>query len=168
MKEWMMESFEYDLWANRQWIDALLSVSEEHMTGRWATQIEDSGPWPDFPHAPDRSPAILAHILWAQRIWIARCGVTVAPSDPQDLRGWIEPLNESWRRLVDRGDMYERIVYKNTAGVEGRRTLGEIARHVLNHGTHHRGQLRDAAETIPGIAIPNTDLLLFFMRSDRR
>lgn len=166
MKEWMFESLDYDLWANRRWADALSSVSTDLVTGPWAERIGLPNMWPDFPAGGDRTTAIFSHILWAQRIWITRCGVTVALHDSSDARNWIAPLHEAWSRLMDRGDVYDWVDYKNTAGVPGRRTLGEIARHVLNHSTYHRGQLREAAEAVPGLVIPGTDLVSFFISRD--
>jgi len=166
MKEWMFEALDYDLWANGVWAEALADCSIDLVVNPWIGRIGISEPWPDFPKADatDRAAAIFAHILWAQWIWISRCGVTVTGDGSHDARDWMRPLNEAWKRLLDREDVFERITYRNTMGIEGRLTLGEIARHVLNHSTYHRGQLRDAAEGVAGLEIPSTDLLLFFQR----
>jgi uncharacterized damage-inducible protein DinB len=42
----------------------------------------------------------------------------------------------------------------------------EVVRHVINHGTYHRGQLRMLAE-LDGIAWPETDMIFFFRERNR-
>jgi uncharacterized damage-inducible protein DinB len=45
--------------------------------------------------------------------------------------------------------------------------VSDIAAHVVNHGTYHRGQLRERAEADGLDDFPETDLILFFRQIER-
>ena len=42
---------------------------------------------------------------------------------------------------LDEADLGKRVNYKNMHGVDFERTYGDTIFHVLNHGTHHRGEI---------------------------
>jgi uncharacterized damage-inducible protein DinB len=41
-------------------------------------------------------------------------------------------------------------------------TIGEIAHHVINHGTYHRGHLRGLCDAAEFTEFPDTDLIKFY------
>ena len=140
-RESLIEGFDYDLWANRKWLFALESFDGQMFE---ASQV-------------------LEHILFAQRIWIERCGVQVLePSENVPLDGLLELYCRAWQAQLMERPLQEPIAYENLAGVPFVNTLEQIARHVINHGTYHRGHLRGLAAKNPEQPFPETDLIGFF------
>jgi uncharacterized damage-inducible protein DinB len=151
MREWLIDGFRYDLWANRRWAPVA------------AGTLEEVG-WPDssdeIPTEPKaRMADTFAHILWGQRIWLERLGVEVCAEG----LGWLDALHERWISTLSERDPAERIEYRNTKGVPFNRPIGDIAWHMINHGTYHRGQLREIADCA-GLDWPETDFT--FWRSE--
>ena len=52
----------------------------------------------------------------------------------------------------------ETFTYRNLAGVETTRVKWQIFRHIVNHGTYHRGQIANMLRQL-GMKPPSTDLL---------
>lgn len=73
----------------------------------------------------------------------------------------IEANFAAWHSVLSQRDLGEVIHYQNLAGVPQSRALVDIALHVINHGTYHRGQLREMATD----GFPETDFILFAMES---
>lgn len=55
----------------------------------------------------------------------------------------------------------EVVAYRTVAGVPQESAIWEMLRHVVNHGTYHRGQLATMLRQL-GVAPPSTDLILFY------
>jgi len=132
------ETFAYDAWANAEWLSYLGSDS------------------PDLP--------IFAHILAAQRIWLSRCeGVrlesppTIVPSLSE-----IEALRSGWVSVLSANAHDPVVDYHQFNGTARSLPLTGIVRHVLNHGTYHRGELRGLCRARGETGFPETDLSLFF------
>ena len=132
MRVFLSEGLEYDLWANLKWV-ALLN---------------------QLPQAE----AVLRHVLQSQRIWIERClGVESVRPWPDDLEAALRTANEDWKELVRISDPEAFVTYDRN-GKTHFETIEQITRHVINHGTYHRGQLRAYAEDLE---FPETDFILF-------
>ena len=58
--------------------------------------------------------------------------------------------------MVESVALDARVIYHDSQGAEWERTFVEIASHVGNHGTYHRGQLRQLLEEA-GVDFPDTD-----------
>ena len=95
---------------------------------------------------------LYAHIVGASELWFER----VAGGDYKKLAVWPEgwPLAESrrrfeavaqrWRAHLERADAHElarRVEFTNSAGEACADRLDDIVRHLVHHGSHHRGQL---------------------------
>lgn len=131
--------FDYDRWATARWLTAL-------------SGLKNLG----------RAHEILEHMLSAQQIWLSRLGTDIAHGPTNvPLTAVFEGLSREWKRIVEEANLDEVVTYTNTAGEEFRNTIGEIAYHVVNHGTYHRGQLRGLAEAEGFGGFPDTDLILF-------
>lgn len=132
MRDFLIEGFEYDLWANLRWTPIVGQL--------------------------DQAEPILRHVLQSQRIWLARC------LGEESMRAWSDSLdealkaaNEDWIELIRIGDPEAFVTYERN-GKTHFQTIEQISRHVINHGTYHRGQLRNLAE---GMDFPETDFILF-------
>lgn len=136
----LIERFDYDLWANRQWLPTL-------------------GKFKDM----ERAQATFEHILSAQRIWLSRMGVEVSQAGEDmsvgDLLGLV---NRAWKMVLTDGLVEQPVAYQTRSGMELVNTIGQIAAHVVNHGTYHRGQLRGQAQSEGLDKFPETDMILFF------
>ena len=140
LRQDLIERFDYDLWANRQWWTAL---------GR----LKDLA----------RAQATLEHILTAQRVWLSRMGVEVSQaSENLGIDDVAVFVNRAWKMVVTDSALDQPITYRNLAGFEFTNTVGQIANHVVNHGTYHRGQLRGQAHAEGLESFPETDLIVFY------
>lgn len=116
----------------------------------------------------------LAHILWADRIWLSRFGRCDAPSckGNETLTLWPD-----WMALkAERRDMDETLSgwasdlgeaalsrelswYSGAAGRTMSKPVWMLVTHIFNHQTHHRGQVH-AMLTAAGAKPDDTDLFL--------
>ena len=134
----MTDSLDYDLYANRLWLPAVLSKAE----------------------GPER--AIFHHLLSASRIWLMRSnGIspTEAPSVELSEDGLLR-IHDEWARAVATFEYGHEVHYRSLRGDPGSCSFGDIARHVMNHGTYHRGQL-GALFGAAGLDLPETDFISF-------
>jgi len=84
---------------------------------------------------------------------------------------WLDRVNEAkstsfadWHEAVAAIDPDAEIGYKNFSGDYFASSFAQIAWHVVNHGTYHRGQMRQIAES-EGIPWPETDLIFYYRES---
>jgi uncharacterized damage-inducible protein DinB len=132
----LLELFEYDFWAN----------------SRWLAYLEQKG-WPE----PDAG--IFRHALSAQKIWALRC----QGASPSEMPV-VEPTPESLKDLLA---LWKQEILRPNHVVEYRRTTGEemwssrdhIAKHVVNHGSYHRGELRALCRSRGDDDFPETDFI---------
>jgi uncharacterized damage-inducible protein DinB len=135
----LVEGWNYDLWANTIWREA-------------AEKMPD----------PKRPKEVLEHMAWAQTTWISRLRHDFAlPTGTLEER--FKLLNDTWIETVRTDDLRRIVDYKNTSGTAYRRELGAVCRHVIDHGTYHRGQLRGLAELQGWSDFPETGLNGFFI-----
>ena len=118
---------------------------------RWANQR-----WLPIVEADEALRPVFCHILNAQAIWFRR----VADQDfvlPDNLADQINANHAAWHSLISSRDLNDVVHYRNLAGVPHECPLDEIFMHVINHGTYHRGQLRQMAPD----AFLDTDYIMF-------
>lgn len=140
LRRFLHTGFEYDLWANRQWLTAL-------------------GGFTDL--LPAQS--VLDHILAAQRIWLERIGAQVpVQTEDTSLADRFGVVTRVWTAVVGTADLDQAITYRTFAGDDYTDSLSRIALHVINHGTYHRGQLRGLAQAEGRTDFPETDLIRYF------
>lgn len=140
LRQDLIERFDYDLWANRQWWTAL-------------GKLKDLA----------RAQATLEHILTAQRVWLSRMGVEVSQaSENLGIDDVAVFVNRAWKMVVTDSSLDQPITYRNLAGFEFTNSVAQIANHVINHGTYHRGQLRGQAQAEGLENFPETDLIVFY------
>jgi len=152
----------YNRWQNRSIYQSADILTDEQ-------RREDKGAFFDSIHTT------LAHILWADRVWMNRFANT-PPTLPEDQQGrgatyedwealkksrasfddkieeWAIGLNEAW--------LAADFTWSNTAGtVTATQPAWRLVTHFFNHQTHHRGQVH-ALITSFGLSIQDTDLFL--------
>lgn len=116
----------------------------------------------------------LNHMLVADRIWRGRIEGfdpaipsldTVLHEDFAELRAAREDEDDRWVALVDAQDaaaLAAPVHYRTMAGSEHATRLGHILAHVVNHGTHHRGQAHGLLSQVP--ADPPPLDLIYYLR----
>jgi uncharacterized damage-inducible protein DinB len=126
----LRRQFAYDAWANREVLAGLRASAGAHPTAR-----------------PRQ---LLAHILSAERLWLARIR-----NQPQSLPVWpdftldqceaqIDELARLWREFLGQlsaAGLSEKVTYKNTKGEPWTSTVEDILTHVVLHSAYHRGQI---------------------------
>ena len=137
--EILKRGFEYDRWANLRWIAHL-------------------GKFRDL----EKPFAVLEHILMAQRIWLERCGVELNMEKVNlPMEELFVQASRAWIDVISDAELDELITYQNFKGEEYIQPLGDIAMHVINHGSYHRGHLRGLAQAEGDSEFPETDLILY-------
>jgi uncharacterized damage-inducible protein DinB len=144
-----LDQLDYTLWANKR---SLASI--------------EALPTPP----PERALNILAHIVSAQYIWLARVtGNDVAlpvwgKLSIAEMHERIPAVHELWKAyLADKTDADISMLsfsYKNSLGQEYTNTLLEILTHFPIHAEHHRGQIAILVRDIGGTPIL-TDYIQF-------
>lgn len=138
MQESLGEMLEYDLWANR----------------RWFLHLQERG----FPE-PDAG--ILRHALAASEIWLRRCegnSPTAMPAPELSERTMVA-LSADWKAVVANIEGNPLVAYRRTNGQALETRFFDIARHVVNHGTYHRGELRGLCRARGDEDFPETDFV---------
>ena len=135
LREELSHQFDYERWANMRWLK---------------------------PAAELGCSPIMIHILQAQIIWLSR--IEGRPAWTPTVENFVADLDRSvrsWQRLMLSADLNQVVHYTTSRGDEFDNTVGEIARHVLNHGTYHRGELRGRAGAAGLESFEDTDYILF-------
>ena len=114
----------------------------------------------------------LNHLAVVDRIWLARVQQEPAPFDRLDtqavadrhrLPSYLAEGVQAWQALLglhDDDSLTQPLVYRNMRGEPQQRSLAEIVTHLVNHGTHHRGQA-SAALSAMGLEVPAMDFIYF-------
>jgi uncharacterized damage-inducible protein DinB len=144
----------YSTWASQRLIDAAFDLDAEKLH-------RDIG-------VPNKSVhGTLAHILMADRVWLAR----IERRTLANPREQIEPVETEWPRILAQwqsladswndADLASVIDYKDMQGNSYQTPLHHIVMHVVNHATLHRGQVMAMFRQL-GAAPPPTDLIFFY------
>lgn len=145
MKSLFRELFEYSHHFNQKWADIFID-SQDKIT--------------------ERSVKLLSHVLNAHDIWNNRIDQQKAPfgvwdiHDLSNLKSIDRANYEQTLKILDRSDLNEIISYKTSRGQPFKNSIRDILFHVINHSTHHRGQIA-ADFRQNGLEPPVTDYIFF-------
>lgn len=135
----LLTLFEYDLWANRLWLPVLDSM-------------------PD----PERAKKVFLHILGCQWSWltVVLSEEEAGPKPTMDFEAELVRFHEAWKDVILNGDPNAFASYSR-----GDQTffqmVSEVAMHVVNHGTYHRGHLRGLMDAAGSDSFEDTDFIKY-------
>ena len=149
---------DYSAWATRRLLDAASELTA-------ADRSRDFG-------TADRSVAgTLLHIFGADRIWLARVLGAGQPNHPgpdfaeiATLRGaWFSLAAEwnAWAETLSDESALAVLSYRDLKGSPWQTPLWQIVLHVVNHATHHRGQVVGFLRAL-GRQPPALDLIAYY------
>jgi uncharacterized damage-inducible protein DinB len=127
MIEHLERMFNYDYWANCEVVRALRNA-------------------PESPEAL----RLLSHILAAEILWFARIKGQPSPlavwpdCTLSECEGMLLEIRADWQEYFSRlkPDKLDNILsYTNSKGESWESSLRDVLLHLINHGTHHRGQI---------------------------
>jgi uncharacterized damage-inducible protein DinB len=141
----------YSGWASRKLLDAALALPEEQQHREFGVSHKSLF-------------GTLEHIFLADRIWLSR---TVDPrvleSQEAFPMAWA-PIQQRWERwasVLTHQEIVRSVDYKDLKGNSHRTPVWQIALHVVNHATLHRGQAMSLLRQL-GAAPPPTDLIFYY------
>src|SRR5579859_5012482 len=150
---------DYTAWASRRLVEAAGALPADQLTR-------------DFGTADRGVLGTLVHVYAADRIWLGRIQGNPPARflDPQtDMRMAVlenewPVLQERWRQwavALDNDSIGKTIDYKDLKGNSYETSLWKIVLHVVNHGTHHRGQVSGFLRSM-GHVPPALDLMAYY------
>lgn len=149
---------DYSAWATARLMASAAALSEEERNRDFKTS--------------DRCVLdTLVHVFAADRVWLARIqGQTRASFIDAEDRNFGR-LQQQWPALHERWKEWaapwtdesaaEMIAYQDMKGNPYRQPLWQIVLHVVNHGTHHRGQAAGFLRAM-GYPPPALDLIAYY------
>lgn len=124
----------------------------------------------DFKTADKSVLGTLVHVFAADRIWLARIGgrppgafVTEADHKLSVLQNDWPALHDRWKKWaagITEENAQSNIAYIDTSGKSWNQPLWELVLHMVNHGTHHRGQVSGFLRAL-GRVPPPIDLAVY-------
>lgn len=141
----------YSGWASRKLLDAALALPEEQQQREFGVSHKSLF-------------GTLEHIFLADRIWLSR---TVDPkvlqSEETFPMAWapVQLRWERWASVLTHQEIVRSVDYKDLKGNPHRTPVWQIALHLVNHATLHRGQAMSLLRQL-GVAPPPTDLIFYY------
>ena len=163
MKELLWEYAEYNVWANKLIVDALLPM------GDGIAEQETASSFPTLR-------TTVAHTYGAEHIWLQRLQLVEHPAwVGNDAGESFAALCRQWQqasaalmqfigRQHDDKAMEHVCEYKDRSGNFFKTPVYQILHHVFNHSTYHRGQLITMMRQLGVTTVPGTDFIAFVRR----
>ena len=148
----------YSAWASGLLVQAAGELSHEELTR-------------DFGTADKSVLGTLVHVFGADRVWLARLKGEPADTFLTDADYRLLVLQSDWPALygcwstwaaglTDEAAQAE-VSYRDMRGNPWRQPIGQLVLHVVNHGTHHRGQVSGFLRAM-GRVPPKLDLVTYY------
>ena len=153
MKEYFLNLFRYEIWANKKVAESL-------------TGIDDP---------PEKALSLMSHIINAQVVWLCRITgktydinsvwKTLAKADiTGDLNNSSDALTGFILSLAE-DDLEKIIDYTNIKGERFKSFLKDILTHLSVHSAYHRGQVILLLKPVLNV-LPSTDYIIFVRESN--
>lgn len=153
----------YTAWASHMLVEAAKSLPHEELTR-------------DFGTADKSVLGSLVHIYAADRVWLARFKGEATRAFVTDVDHDLAVLENDWPALHRRweawaGDLtdeagHAELSYTDLSGRSWRQPVWQLVMHVVNHGTHHRGQVAGFLRSM-GYTPPKLDLVHYYRTGER-
>lgn len=152
----------FNLWADKKITDAVGLMKEE----KAKQELKSS-----FPSIH----ATLIHMGNAQVAWLNRIKKKADPDIPvtdtshstQQIMKRLLALSAEWEQFMltaSKEELLSPITYKTIRGEVFTEQIFEIAMHVMNHATYHRGQIITMMRELGETVLPRTDLIEYVRR----
>ena len=146
----------YTRWASMRLVDAASKLPPADLTR-------------DFRHADKSVLGTLVHTFAADRVWMTRIDSSPARFLDPATDMHLAVLQHDWPVLLDRlcawvdalKEPLAEISYVDLRGTPHTTPLWQVVLHVVNHGTHHRGQVSAMLRAM-GHVPPQLDLIAFY------
>lgn len=157
-KDTLLAHIDYSDWASRRLTHAAAQLPEAHLTH-------------DFQTADRSILGTLVHLYRADKLWLARMHQAAHTFTRADTDFQVSTLESEWpevyagwrRYLLSLPDeaIMESINYQDLKGNAWSTPIYQIVLHLVNHATHHRGQVSGFLRTL-GHTPPVLDLIAYY------
>jgi uncharacterized damage-inducible protein DinB len=155
---------DYTAWASQLLLDAAAELSEEELNRDFGTS--------------DRSVlGTLAHVFAADRVWLYRLAGGENPGFISDADRDLAVLQNDWPAIHERWRIWAAelsdeaaqapLEYRDLKDNPYRQPIWQLVFHVVNHATHHRGQVAGFLRAM-GKTPPAVDLIYYYRQSEPR
>lgn len=151
----------YSAWASRLLVESAAQLSEDELTR-------------DFKTSDKGVLSTLVHVFAADRIWLDRLESRSKQPFVSDCDYSLHVLQNEWPALQDRWTnwiagltdamVYDVLRYSDLRGNQWEQPIWQIVLHVVNHGSHHRGQVSGFLRAM-GRTPPACDLIVYYRRA---
>lgn len=132
------ELFDYDRWGNREALASLSALD---------------------PAEAERPLKLFAHVIGAERLWLARFSTPSPSVEPwprvtlDEANKAVDELHGQWVALLGSlgaQGLDAELSYRNTKGVEFKTPIRDVLMHLVMHSAYHRGQVAAAVREAGG------------------
>jgi uncharacterized damage-inducible protein DinB len=160
IKEYFQQAYDYTCWANHRYLKVAEGLTDEELHRRQG-------------HSWDDVHGVLVHVLSSESVWLQRWRGESPKKhlDPKDFPT-LPSLKERWaqaeaemRLFIESqsGDSLQSLIaYSNFKGETFRVPLWQMLMHVVNHETHHRGELA-AMFALMNVPHPEEEVIQYFL-----
>ncbi|HLK66070.1 MAG TPA: DinB family protein [Bryobacteraceae bacterium] len=156
--ETLLVHLDYHAWASRRLVEAAAQLSVEELTRDFKTS--------------DRSVLdTLVHVYAADRLWLRRMEGLPFAGYSSDADRSLAVLQNDWPALMERWKEWTSrrtgetasapFTYSDLKGRTWTQPIWQLILHVVNHGTHHRGQTAGFLRSM-GHVPPPLDLVFYY------
>ena len=149
---------DYSCWASTLLLDAAAQLSPAELTQ-------------DFKTADRSVLDTLVHVYAADRLWLSRLSGSPHPGFVTEADRSLEALRQGWPVLIERWTAWSagltdesalsELAYSDMKGNRWKQPFWQLILHVVNHGTHHRGQVSGFLRSM-GHPPPQLDLTRYY------
>jgi uncharacterized damage-inducible protein DinB len=154
----------YDAWATGRLLDAVDELSPDQLSH-------------DFGTADKSIKGTLIHLFRSSRLWLRRIeeGTPTTPFNVPEDEDWptLRPkwatVQQKWKAWADglsEDDAVRILEYTDLKGNPWAQPIWQVALHVVNHGSHHRGQVSGFVRA-SGTTPPPLDFIAFMRQQNK-